>query len=76
MICCPIVKKDFLEIGIACILAIIGFGGGSFIEYIMYMQDMSKEYFLDSVFAEKMYPDGDIHTIFIAEIEKVYAKID
>ena len=41
MICCPIVKKDFLEIGIACILAIIGFGGGRFIECIMYMQDMT-----------------------------------
>ena len=40
----------------------------------LYAQTMDKKFFLDSEFAEKMYPDDDLHTMFIAEIEKIYVK--
>lgn len=40
----------------------------------LYVQKMSKDCFCDSVFAEKKYPNDDVHTMFIAEIENVYVK--
>ncbi len=40
----------------------------------LYSQPMDKQYFIDADFAEKTYPNEDIHTMFIAEIEKIYVK--
>jgi len=42
----------------------------------LYIQDMKADCFEDSDFATKMYPNGDVHTMFIAEIEKDYTNIE
>ncbi|MBQ2897450.1 MAG: flavin reductase family protein [Clostridia bacterium] len=42
----------------------------------VYVQDMDKNLFCNKDFSKKMYPDGDVHTMFIAEIEKVYCLKD
>ena len=38
----------------------------------LYAQDMKAECFVSPEFFEKMYPEGDVHTLYIAEIENVY----
>ena len=40
----------------------------------LYAQPMSRDYFINSDYGKKTYPDDDIHTMFIAEIEKIYVK--
>lgn len=40
----------------------------------MYRQDMKKECFLDHAMDDKWYADGDYHTVYVAEIEKVLVK--
>ena len=41
----------------------------------IYSQKMRKECFVDGAYGDKMYPDGDVHTQFIAEVEKIYVKM-
>lgn len=38
----------------------------------LYAQDMKADCFVCPEFFEKMYPEGDVHTLYIAEIENVY----
>lgn len=44
----------------------------SFVCKKLYVQDMKTSRFCDEKYAEATYPSGDVHTMFIAEIEKVY----
>ena len=38
----------------------------------LYAQDMKDNCFISEEFFKKMYPEGDVHTMYIAEIENVY----
>lgn len=38
----------------------------------LYAQDLSENGFISRELFEKMYPGGDIHTVYVAEIENVY----
>ena len=38
----------------------------------LYAQDMKEDCFVSSDFFEKMYPSGDVHTLYVAEIDNVY----
>ena len=40
----------------------------------LFAQEFSKEAFIDKSIIDKMYPGDDYHTLYIAEIEKVYVK--
>lgn len=40
----------------------------------LFAQEFSKESFIDKSIIDKMYPGDDYHTLYIAEIEKVYVK--
>ena len=38
----------------------------------LYAQDMEEACFVSGDFFKKMYPEGDVHTMYIAEIENLY----
>lgn len=40
----------------------------------LFAQDLTPESFIDKSIIEKMYPANDFHTVYVAEIEKVYVK--
>ena len=42
----------------------------------IYVQDMEKDMFVEKDFGEKTYPNDDIHTMFIAEIQEVYENLN
>ena len=40
----------------------------------LYAQPMRKEYFVSSEYGDKTYPNDDVHTMFIAELEEIYVQ--
>ncbi|OUQ60439.1 flavin reductase [Tyzzerella sp. An114] len=41
---------------------------------VLYKQKLTPDSFLDSSIADRWYPDHDFHTLYVAEIEKVFVK--